>query len=247
MPGKVEYMLLAGSAARGDFVIGESDLDIIIVVHKDSDVSDVRSSGEEIFRRLDRIHGLQLVQAQQKKIEERITSLFQKPPSDYPLLLVHGPPAPPLKKKGMFNLLDPLHGFSKSLYRSGLKSKKLVYGIRPPAPSVDPPRGSGDPGIVTYDLLSSIATVPLAIFMPGRAYRRSLRAVFFSFEEELSKKGPVPGMAIMALYAKKYPLQVMQSTTYPEKIVFCLGAPAGILMHNIRKRLRPRTRAPGEK
>lgn len=242
MPSAVHYILIAGSAVRGDFIVGESDLDIIIVVHKDSDVPAVRSAGEQIFRSLDRKHGLRLLQAQQKKIRERLTSLFRKPGADCPLLLVLGPPAPPSKKTGLFNLLDPLHGFSKSLYHSGLRSRKLIYGIRPPEISKGAGLGFGEPGIITYDLLSSIAAVPLALLMPSRAYRRSLRAVFFSFEEELLKKGPAPGMALTALYAKKYPSQFQQSITYPEKITFCLFAPAGILLHNVRKKLR---RKPG--
>jgi len=254
VPRKVDYILLGGSAARGDFQIGRSDMDLIVVVKKDADVQAVKDAAFALFHELDRKHGMMLMKAQESKGAVRIIGAGPGGPrstrsqhgisgrvsgQDYPPFIVVGPSTPKLVKSDLFSSLDWLHGFSKSLRSSGLMSMKAIYGKPPQKQGAAKGPIVENPGIITYDLLSAAAMIPLSLVSPSRAFRRSLRAVFFSFESDIIRGIPLPLFAREAVYMKRHILAAAPAASYPEKVLFCLAAPLHILAHNIVRGMRP--------
>jgi predicted nucleotidyltransferase len=235
-PFLVDYILLGGSAARGDFRIGRSDMDLIVVVKKDGDAKAVKDAAFPLFWELDKKHGLQLREAQNQKLAERIIPARPSVPEGYPPFMVVAPSSPKAGKMDLFSKLDPIHGFSKSLGQSGRMSMKLIYGKRPERAGSQANHRNATPGFITYDLLSAIAMAPIAVISPTRAYNRSIRAVFFSFESDIVRGIPLPLFVREALYVKKHFPQAGSSVSYPEKVLFCLAAPIHIIIHNLRRR-----------
>jgi len=257
VPQKVDYILLGGSAARGDFQIGRSDMDLIVVVKKDADVQAVKDAAFALFSELDRKHGMMLREAQDRKNAERIIGAGRVGPrrpqgrqgvsglvpgQDYPPFMVVGPSTPKNYASDFFSSLDHLHGFSKSLRSSGRMSMKVIYGKPPQKQGAAKGPIVENPGIVTYDLLSAAAMIPLSLISPSRAFQRSLRAVFFSFEGDIIRGIPLPLFALEAVYMKRHIMSAGPAVSYPEKVLFCLAAPIHILAHNIARRMRPEDR-----
>ncbi|HSD58971.1 MAG TPA: nucleotidyltransferase domain-containing protein [Methanotrichaceae archaeon] len=59
---EIDFILLFGSAARGEFILGKSDVDLIIQVKSDSAVKTVEAFAERLFWRLDEKYGMQFRQ-----------------------------------------------------------------------------------------------------------------------------------------------------------------------------------------
>lgn len=54
----IDFILLFGSAARGEFILGKSDVDLVIQVKSDGAVQRVEQFAEPLFWRLDDKHGM---------------------------------------------------------------------------------------------------------------------------------------------------------------------------------------------
>jgi predicted nucleotidyltransferase len=54
----IDFILLFGSAARGEFILGKSDVDLVISVKSNKAVRVVEQFAEPLFWRLDEKHGM---------------------------------------------------------------------------------------------------------------------------------------------------------------------------------------------
>jgi len=59
MGDDIDFILLFGSVARGEFILGKSDVDLIIQTKNDAAVRRVERFAESLFWRLDEKHGMQ--------------------------------------------------------------------------------------------------------------------------------------------------------------------------------------------
>jgi hypothetical protein len=57
---EIDFVLLFGSAARGEFVLGKSDVDLVIQVKGNAMVGPVEAFAEKLFWKLDKKHGTML-------------------------------------------------------------------------------------------------------------------------------------------------------------------------------------------
>ncbi|HNX40136.1 MAG TPA: nucleotidyltransferase domain-containing protein [Methanothrix sp.] len=56
---EIDFILLFGSAARGEFVLGKSDVDLVIQVKSQHSLADVERFASQLFWRMDEKHGTQ--------------------------------------------------------------------------------------------------------------------------------------------------------------------------------------------
>lgn len=228
-PGRVSYIRLHGSGVRGDFRIGESDVDLIVGVRDDADVRQVEGPAFRIFWELNEKHGLMLGQAHRKKQAERILRLPRAPPQACRPFVVAGPSYWAKTPSDFFSRLDPLHGFSKSLLSSGRRDYRDIFGKSRPLPG-----RAAEPGVLSYDFLSALLMVFLAPIAPNRAFVRSVKACFFTFQMDHEASAAAPGFPGRVFYLRKYSREQTGAISYPEMVLFCLEAPLRILWHNVR-------------
>lgn len=242
-------ILLGGSAARGDFQSGRSDLDLIIYVHDDRDIQPMKDAAFPLFFELDKKHGLLIKKAMGKRRPGH--DVHGAGPGGRPAgacalpqpFLVVGPSSPPMGSGGdLFSRLDFIHGFSRALGNSGRMSMKLLYGEWPSPsplkPGERPSTDRWDPGILSYDFLASLAAAPLSFVMPDRAYARSMRAVFFAFESDIIRyragSARLPLFVLQTIYVREHVADAFPSISYPEKVAYCAAAPLRILLRGMR-------------
>lgn len=215
-PDEIAYILLSGSAARGDFVKGRSDIDIIVKTKERSSVWPVLVSADELFWKLDERHGMNQRALFEQKADHQLVS-FSKPGS-YAVTVFESIPQKSIRS--YFNLLH------KELMRARSKPHmRILYG-----------RESGsklvyeDPFslLITYSLAISLLAMPVFIIAPSRAYRSSLRAVTFTFDIYLKGSGWKGRSAREAFEAKIRP-----GKGYLAMAAFCLKAPFLILACNL--------------
>jgi len=115
-PSEIRYIIVAGSASRGDFVIGKSDLDMGIVIKETKDVALVEKSAYEIFWKLDSKQNMQF------KKSLGLPNGQQKSPFD-----VVGPKRKP-KKRSLFSLISPFLGYNRALLQHTVLYGKILYG-----------------------------------------------------------------------------------------------------------------------
>ncbi|MFN7991487.1 MAG: nucleotidyltransferase domain-containing protein [Candidatus Micrarchaeia archaeon] len=227
-PGQIEFVLLSGSAARGDFVQGRSDVDIVVRVRPDADAATIRKEGSAVFWALDRKHGLMLREAYAMKRSERFPL---KGGSDDPPFVVFSS-GKPLR-------LGLLHPFNNEMLRHAALHSRQVYGDDVlEAMRARAARFSVPERILTYSLLLSLLTAALSPVMPGRSLRRCLSAVMFAFDDEPLSAPPAPPdlpgtkFAKRALSLKKDPASC-SSMAYHSKVAFCILAPFHIMAKNL--------------
>lgn len=72
MGDDMDFILLFGSAARGEFILGKSDVDLIIQTKSDAAVRRVERFAESLFWRLDEKHGMQFEKVLSTGVSESI-------------------------------------------------------------------------------------------------------------------------------------------------------------------------------
>jgi len=115
-PSEIHYIILAGSASRGDFVIGKSDLDMGIILKETKDIARVKKTALEIFWKLDSKQNMKFRQSL------GLPGGKQKPPFD-----VVGPEGKP-KKRNFFALISPFLGYKRAMLKHTILYGKILYG-----------------------------------------------------------------------------------------------------------------------
>jgi predicted nucleotidyltransferase len=245
-PGKVHVIGVAGSAARGDFQPGQSDIDMLIEVKDAQDVDAVGDAAQALFWRLDELHGLKLQEAYAKK-GGACPSLPAAGSSRKPFIIrarhskrAGGGKLTPLRIPFLYRL------FMLELTRNSLRSGRLLY--KSPEAMAEKSHYPGETlpeKLATYSFIVSLAMLPISIIQPDKALRRSARAVLFTYEDEpdlfRSVRNPsslpyAPAPPAMlrfgfeALHIKKHGTEHF---SYPGKVAFCLIAPLVIWYKNL--------------
>jgi predicted nucleotidyltransferase len=245
-PGKVLLIGVAGSAARGDFQPGRSDIDMLIEVKDAKDIDAVGNAAQALFWRLDESHGLRLQEAYAKK-GGACPSPPAGGPNRMPFIIrarhskrAGGGKLTPLRIPFLYRL------FMHELTRHSILSGRLLFqSPEAKAGGHNYPVETLPEKLATYSFIASLAMLPLSIIQPDRALRRSARAVLFTYEDEpvlfRSVRNPsflpyAPAPAAMlrfgyeALHIKKHGTGHF---SYPGKVVFCLIAPLVIGYKNL--------------
>lgn len=224
---RIEFIILAGSASRGDFKVGKSDLDLGIRVKSQKHIGIVKKEAEEIFWRLDKKHSMEFGKALKAHKED---SLFIHGKKMKEPFHVHGPDYDP-RKDSLFWKLNFIHGFNKTMMIQTLRYGNILYGsdsyLAELAQKKKCLRYPWD-YFFTYHLFLSLAVLPLFIISPDYALRRSIKSVYFThFGKDEA------GMARTAVFARYNFETVKMGWSYPRKGLFCLKAPFHIARYNM--------------
>lgn len=181
-PGKIDGILLSGSAARGDFKIGESDIDMHVVLKDDRDVPEAERAASRLFWELNRKYGLRLVRSYGRKGAFGFTFLSGASPSmEIRPVYVVGPSGWRLKLRPKPSLLSLL-GIEPMLWRGRLRNGLVLYG-RNLLEDPEALRTAGRRRHLSYDVLVTLFILPLFIVMPERVLRRCSKALLLSFDD----------------------------------------------------------------
>ncbi len=232
-PGSIDYVFVGGSAVRNDFVLGESDIDMVVNVNNPEDIQKVRASGDKIFWELNKKHSMKLVEAHKKRARDGFGFLLRETAVRPPTFNIRCQKTPPPRKGTIFHAFDPIHRFSKSLVYNASLSGRILYDAHPQQNRFKAGNLRHGKGVVTYHLLSSLIALVFFPLMPDKSYWHAVRMVLFEFQPELNGLGNPPRIALDALYAKKYRRELAAAITFPEKIIFILRVPPTILASNI--------------
>ncbi len=174
-PSEIHHIILAGSASRGDFVPGKSDLDMGIIIKETKNVVKVKKSALEIFWKLDAKQNMKFKQSLK-------TPNGQKPPFD-----VVGPEGKP-KKRDLFALISPFFGYQRAMLQHTVRYGKILYGDDSTIKLFK--KLYSEWGLFkiffSYDLFLSIFSVFSFFIDPDQSLRRSTRALLYTFEDDLS-------------------------------------------------------------
>ena len=225
-PTEIDYILLAGSAARGDFVCGQSDLDLGIRVKKQDDVETIREKALDLFWKLNEKHGVKFDLLSEKNKSKKPFSVYG--------------PLGRTKQNNLFSLLEPLHGFNRSLLVNTAHSGKILYGrnIMPELIERAKPRNAFQM-LNRYSFILSLLNLPLFFISPDKALSSSIRKVISSFEDRIfsseNDHDPNVVFAKKALHAKKHFDEIRKQWSYLDKFLFCFRAPIAIAHDAIKK------------
>lgn len=223
-PNQIDFILLAGSAARGDFEKGKSDIDLTIFLKRPEDLKRVQEAGRRMFWRLDRKHGMGLRDLYARK----------DPGQDHSRTLPVPVRAPgPRGGRSLFNRLDPLIGYSRALTRHAKISGRIVYG-RDVLRDIRIKHQKPYDILFTYDLFLSMAGLLLFPLDPDKSLWRAVRALLFTFEDKLDDRDDRCHMLAMeAQQAKKDFDKIKGDWGLARKAAYCLKAPFHIGRSNI--------------
>ncbi|MCK6462325.1 MAG: nucleotidyltransferase domain-containing protein [Candidatus Pacebacteria bacterium] len=90
----IDFIILYGSAARGEFVKGASDIDLLIQTKSDGNVEEIKNYATEIFWKLDEKYGTEFQKVCAKEAKTGVEKVFKSIESKTPLfapLFVYGP------------------------------------------------------------------------------------------------------------------------------------------------------------
>ncbi len=254
-PGEIDFILLFGSAARGEFRAGTSDIDMIIQVKRNRSAGKVERYAEKLLWELDKKHKTRLQEVCSTKRDD-ILSILEKKVGLYKPFEVLGPDDIRWsegkivgKKLGTFVALAPVYQFAKKVKQEGriLYGRNILDEILIKESVVDIIKAF----IVPY-IISSLA-FPLSFIMPDRALRYSIKAVLYAVDEQMALletsyaqrkflririlraqlgKYYSTRLAKEALYAKRNFQKIIEEWGYVDKIAFCFQAPFYILYNN---------------
>jgi predicted nucleotidyltransferase len=212
-PGKIRHILLAGSAVRGDFILGKSDIDLIISVNDPTLVKGAQDFAAETFWSLDKKYSMAQKSVFSRKSAERLVPSHDKFP-----VTVFFP-----RKQRFWHYFDL---FYKTLIRPGRANGLIVFqtGEYTRSKIYDDPLSL----LITYHLLISILSVLLFVFSPERSLNRSVRLVQFTFEGPRQAEWEKKALQEARL-AKENP----GSLAYLEKAAFCIKSPFLIARSNL--------------
>lgn len=187
---EIDFILLFGSAARGEFILGKSDVDLIIQVKSDRDVKDIEKLAESIFWRLDEQHGMHFREfvstGDGGSILEDAVKLMEKQARLYKPFEVFGPDDIDWSH-GRIRRLDLLPGAvlvasQLTLFYKMKHEGKILYGrdIRPEI----------NPRFTAWEKLKAIwtpqslalAAVILSPLLPRKAVGYATKAIFYEVE-----------------------------------------------------------------
>ncbi len=206
----IDFILLFGSAARGEFVLGKSDVDLIIQVKSNDKVRAVESFAEKAFWQLDEKHGMQLRNVCSTgvgaSVLENAVKVLEKQARLYKPFEVFGPRDIDWRR-GMIKRLDLLPGAFLVASQLTLLYKmkhegKILFGRDI--------RKEIKPLFTLWEKLKSIfvpqsisfAALALSLLMPKKAVGYAVKAIFYEVESvnlflqgKITKKGKLAGFA----------------------------------------------------
>jgi len=186
----IDFMLLFGSAARGEFVLGKSDIDLVIQVKSQGAVHPVESFAVPLFWRLDQKHGTEfkrvLSTAEADGYLETFIKALEKQARLYKPFEVFGPQDIDWSR-GKIRRLDLLPGATLVASQLTLLYKMkhegvILYGrdIRPEI----------HPRFTRWEKLKAIwvpqtlalSSIILAPFLPQKAVGYATKAIFYELD-----------------------------------------------------------------
>lgn len=255
-PEEIDFILLFGSAARGEFKAGISDVDLIIQVRKKRSVEKVEEFAEKIFWTLDTKHGTRLREVCSTK-REGLFSLLEKEVKLYKPFEVLGPDdikwqegkitSPGL---GAFAVIAPIHQFAKKVKSEGriLYGRNILDEIRIEEHFFENLKA------ITLPYALSLLGLPVSVIFPDKGLKYSLKAVLYSVDNQISvldaayARTASLNMKILraelgnmysirlareAIHAKRNFDRIKKDWSYIDKVAFCAQAPIYIFYNNM--------------
>jgi len=252
---RIDFILLFGSAARGEFKKGVSDLDIIIQVKDKKDVIKVEKFSESIFWKLDKKYDLKLKDACSSKKD--MLSRIQRGFKLYKPFEVIGPDDINWKEGKItdpslvaWGVIAPVQQFAKKLKSEGkiLYGRNILDDMRIRESLFDKAKALIIPTLI------SLASVPISIFLPDRGIKLSAKAIFYSVDDQLFVMGKDPKkkstlnlkilknelgelysvrLAKEAFEIKRNFPEVKKNWTYIDKVAFCFQSVVYIQHNNL--------------
>jgi hypothetical protein len=246
-PDKIDCILLSGSAARGDFQIGESDIDLHIILKDEGDVAEVERTASSLFWGLNRRHGLKLVRSYGRKLAGGFSFLAGQAPMAARPFYVMGPGGWRLKLRPPLSITSIL-GLEQQLMRGRIRNGKVLFGRNVmEAPEIL--EIASERRHFTYDFLVTFAILPLFILAPDRVLKRCANGILFTFDDRYQEirrlsggraQGPgVPrslSLAILAFRLKADFAGESAKMGILGKFWFCIRTPLYILRHTFETR-----------
>ena len=186
----IDFILLFGSAARGEFVLGKSDVDLVIQVKNREAVRKVEQLAEMLFWRLDEEHGMQFKRVASTgeggSLLEAAVKWLEKQARLYKPFEVFGPDDIDWRA-GKVKRLDLLPGAALvasqlTLFYKMKHEGKILLG-RDIRPEIQP-RFSGWEKLKAIWVPQSIAlaSIILALPLPQKAVAYAVKALFYEVE-----------------------------------------------------------------
>ncbi|MBN1234417.1 MAG: nucleotidyltransferase domain-containing protein [Methanotrichaceae archaeon] len=209
---EIDFILLFGSAARGEFVLGKSDVDLIIQVKSDAVVRSVEQFAEQLFWQLDEKHGMQFKRVVSTgkggSLLEDALKLLEKQARLYKPFEVFGPDDIDWRS-GKIQRLDLLPGATLvasqlTLFYKMKHEGRILFGrdIRPEI----------KPRFTWWEKLKAIwaaqsiafASVILALLLPQKAVGYAVKALFYEVDSvNIFQKNMIPsGQEKVASFAE---------------------------------------------
>lgn len=224
-PTEIECILLAGSVPRGDFRIGQSDIDLTIKVRCDGSIDRIRARSNEIFWSLDSIHGLGLRELHEKKKGKGQKNKLAG------ALRIRGPKKHP--KTFMSFLLNDALSFDKALMRHARVSGKVLYGndfIKEMPKEENSVLGT----FMVYHLFLSSISIAMFPLFPDDSLRRSMRARIFGFEDEFYSPGSRNHLLVKEAISMKVAFDdIRKEWGLLEKASYCISTFCLICLKNM--------------
>jgi predicted nucleotidyltransferase len=187
---EIDFILLFGSAARGEFILGKSDVDLVIQMKSDAAARDMEPFAEELFWRLDQKHSMQFKRVvstgEGGSLLEDALKWIEKQARLYKPFEVFGPDDIDWSQ-GEVKRLDLLPGAilvasQLALFYKMKHEGKILFGrdIRPEI----------NPKFTMWEKLKAIlvpqsialASVILAVILPQKAVGYAVKALFYEVE-----------------------------------------------------------------
>jgi len=252
----IDFILLFGSAARGEFRAGISDVDMIIQLKSDATIAKVEKYAEQIFWKLDKRHGTQLYKVCSTSRGDLFAGLEQKVKLYKPFEVL-GPNDIKWKEGkitspglGIFAAIAPIYQFAKKVKREGriLYGRNILEEIEVKEDIIDKIKA------VLIPFFLSIFAFPISILFPNKGLKYSIKAVLYGIDNQLAvletnyAKKLFLNLKILraelgeyysvrlakeALYAKKNFERMKSEWSYVDKVAFCFQAPIYITYNNI--------------
>jgi len=197
----IDFILLFGSAARGEFILGKSDVDLVIQTRSDAAVRRVERFAESLFWQLDEKHGMQfdkvLSTGKSEGILEESLKFLEKQARLYKPFEVFGPNDIDWSE-GLIKRLDLLPGAILVASQLTLLYKmkyegKVLFG-RDIRPEINP-RFSWWERLKAILVPQSIAfsSLFIALFLPQKATGLAVKALFYEVESvNIYQKSMIP-------------------------------------------------------
>ncbi|HUS76927.1 MAG TPA: nucleotidyltransferase domain-containing protein [Methanothrix sp.] len=208
---EIDFILLFGSAARGEFILGKSDVDLVIQAKSDAAVRNVEQLAELLFWRLDEKHGTQFKRVvstgEGGSLLEDALKFLETQARLYKPFEVFGPDDIDWRS-GKIKRLNLLPGATLvasqlTLFYKMKHEGKILFGrdIRPEI----------KPRFTWWEKLKAIwaaqsiafASVILALLLPQKAVGYAVKALFYEVDSvNIIQRGMVPpGQEKMASFA----------------------------------------------